>query len=384
MSDRVQRGQHVLPGIEPVIVFLSCAPEDDEIRARLERHVAALEHDGRIRLFHEGRIACGTHVQTEVEENLRSARIVLFVVSADFIHAKCSEGTEVEFALERQRRGEAKVIPVLARPCDLTSSPFRDIQPLPSDGRPISQHKDPEKALWDIAVALREEVDGLSANVGACRDATGRSPVTQKRAGEPGGLLDEWRSSVTRIPRAGMLAAMGLVVVGGVAMAIGARHLRTTTTEPSFGLRVGSSAGSVAVPGPPLMNETRPELPFAKRVPSIPSMSRVDESVGPSRPSPTPSVDRPRASTGASALTPGVSSVRTGNLVVGDGGRVAVGNRKGGMVDVETGAVTIGDDAGASVGNVTQAEAPARNGVRVRTGDVKGGDGATIEIGNVD
>ncbi|XXX74912.1 toll/interleukin-1 receptor domain-containing protein [Sorangium sp. So ce134] len=373
-----------LPGVEPVIVFLSCAREDEETRERLERHLAPLERDGKIRLFHEGRVAGGASVHSEVEENLRSARIVLFLVSADFLHAKCAEGAEVGLSLERQRRSEVKVIPVLVRPCDLTSSPFGDIKHLPSDGRPLSQHADPDEAMRDITVALREEVDKLTGNAVTSREVTGRSAAMADLTGERGHALAGSRSPMTRTPRARILAAMGLVAAGGVAVvSIDARHSQHTTTVTAISTSVDPSAGSVADLGPPLMNETRADPPSAELVPSAPRSARDEDSLRPLRPSPAPSVAGAPVSTGAPALTPGVSSIRTGDLVVGDGGLIAVGNRKDGTIDVETGAVTIGDDAGASVGNVTRAEMPARNSVRVRTGDVKGGDNATIDIGNI-
>ncbi|WP_437315258.1 TIR domain-containing protein [Sorangium sp. So ce385] len=379
MNDGVQRRRDELPRVESVIVFLSCAREDEGVRERLERHLTALERDGRIRLFHEGRVAGGASVQPEVKENLRSARIVLLLVSADFLHAKCAGGGEVEISLERQRRGEVEVIPVLVRPCDLTSSPFGDIRLLPNDGRPVSQHEDPEEAIRDVAIELRKAVDKLT---GAAMDDV---------AGKRGDALAGSRVPVTRAPRARMLVATGLVAAGSVAVVmIDARHAQPTTLIPATSMPVKPAAGSVADLAPPRSSEGRSDpssvelVPPAPRlVPPAPREARGEHLSMPSRPSPAPSVAGSPASAGASAPTPGVSIVQTGDLVVGDGGRVAVGNRKDGTIDVETGAVTLGAHAGARVGNITQAEMPATSGVRVRTGDVKAGDGATIDIGNV-
>ena len=41
-------------------------------------------------------------------------------------------------ALARRERGEAKVVPIIARPVDWQQSPFAHLQALPKDGKPIT------------------------------------------------------------------------------------------------------------------------------------------------------------------------------------------------------------------------------------------------------
>ena len=58
---------------------------------------------------------------------------------------------EMKRAMERHERGEARVIPIILRPCDWRSAPFGKLQALPKDGRPVTQRSSRDKAFLDVA-----------------------------------------------------------------------------------------------------------------------------------------------------------------------------------------------------------------------------------------
>src|SRR5438552_18163618 len=54
-------------------------------------------------------------------------------------------------ALERQKREEVRVIPILVRPCLLPKLPGEPLSCLPDNGQPMSTWKKRDQAFFDVA-----------------------------------------------------------------------------------------------------------------------------------------------------------------------------------------------------------------------------------------
>ena len=66
---------------------------------------------------------------------------------------------EMKRALERHKSGEARVIPIILRPCDWQSSPFARLQSLPRDGKAIMFWQNQDEAFLVIAQGLRRIIE---------------------------------------------------------------------------------------------------------------------------------------------------------------------------------------------------------------------------------
>lgn len=64
-------------------------------------------------------------------------------------------------ALARHERREARVIPVILRPCRWTSTPLAKLQAVPKDARPVSEWSSRDAAFDDIATAIERTVKEL-------------------------------------------------------------------------------------------------------------------------------------------------------------------------------------------------------------------------------
>lgn len=66
-------------------------------------------------------------------------------------------------ALERDKAGEAIVIPVILRPVDWENAPFGKLKPLPQDGTPVTSHRwgSQDEALLDVAKGIRRVVEQI-------------------------------------------------------------------------------------------------------------------------------------------------------------------------------------------------------------------------------
>jgi TIR domain/HEAT repeats len=143
-------------------VFYSYSHEDATLRDRLGKYLAPLVHQKKIVEWHDRKIEPGSNWETEISSQLEFAHLILLLVSADFLASEYCFGVEVEKALTRLKRGEAKVVPVLLKPCLWKESRFSELQILPrdakGDAKAITSWESPEEALTDGANEIRKLV----------------------------------------------------------------------------------------------------------------------------------------------------------------------------------------------------------------------------------
>lgn len=140
----------------PLRIFISYAHEDEKILRRLLQHLASLRRQGTISSWHDRCLMPGEEWEASIDQNLEHADIVLLLISASFIDSEYCWGIELKRALERHDNGEARVIPVVARPVDFTGTPFARLQFLPKQGRAISKWSNRDEAYYDIANGIRQ------------------------------------------------------------------------------------------------------------------------------------------------------------------------------------------------------------------------------------
>ena len=122
-------------------------------------HLALLRRQGVIEGWHDRMIGAGDEWAGEIDAALEAADVILLLVSPSFIASDYCYDREMRRALERHEAGQARVIPVLVRPCDWRSAPFAKLQGLPRDARPVTQWDDPDAAWLDVARGIRAVVD---------------------------------------------------------------------------------------------------------------------------------------------------------------------------------------------------------------------------------
>ncbi|BAZ28702.1 TIR protein [Cylindrospermum sp. NIES-4074] len=134
---------------ESIEVFFSYSREDEELRKKLTAHLSALKREKVITAWHDLEISAGTERDEEIEKRLNSARVILLLISADFINSEDNWQRDVKRAMERHKAGEARVIPVLVRECDWEGTPFSKLEPLPSNGKAIGR-PDNDEAFTEV------------------------------------------------------------------------------------------------------------------------------------------------------------------------------------------------------------------------------------------
>jgi hypothetical protein len=137
------------------VVFFSYSHKDEDLRDRLETHLAMLKHQGAIETWHDRRIAAGDDLDRRIDQELERADVILLLVSPDFLASSYCYGVEVKRAMERHEAGSARVIPVVLRHCDWHPAPFGKLLAAPKDGKPIQSWTDLDEAFLDVTRAIR-------------------------------------------------------------------------------------------------------------------------------------------------------------------------------------------------------------------------------------
>ena len=145
----------------PINLFYSYAPEDDALRIELEKQLISLRREGLIAPWHKGSITGGSEWEQAILEHLNAARLILLLISPDFLASDLCYSTEMGRALERHRTGEVCVIPLLLRPCDWQKSPFSHLQPLPKDRTFVVEQPNRDRAFLQIVEDIRHVIETL-------------------------------------------------------------------------------------------------------------------------------------------------------------------------------------------------------------------------------
>jgi TIR domain len=155
-------------------LFFSYSHKDENLRDRLETHLAALKREGTIETWHDRRILAGDELADVIDDNINDADVVLLLVSPDFIASDYCYQIEMQRAMERHAAGEARVIPVVLKPCDWRSTPFGKLLVAPKDGRPVVSWPDQDEAFLDVVNKIRQSIPKTGGSTAAVSKPTER------------------------------------------------------------------------------------------------------------------------------------------------------------------------------------------------------------------
>jgi tetratricopeptide (TPR) repeat protein len=111
--------------------------------------------------WHDRTITPGGEWAGEINEHIRSADVILLLISADFLKSKYCYDVELQEALARHHRREAVLVPVILRPVQWEDTPFGALQALPQDGKPITTWDNRDAAFKNVADGLRRVIEEM-------------------------------------------------------------------------------------------------------------------------------------------------------------------------------------------------------------------------------
>lgn len=138
-------------------------PADKALHDELVTYLSTLRNSGLVECWHEDCIQPGDEREAEMQEHLHNARIILPLITANFLADEHLYGNYLTTALRRDADGIAKLIPLLLTPCDVVNTPLfklNTLYPKPK-GRAVSQKPDRAEALTSFAQELRSTVERM-------------------------------------------------------------------------------------------------------------------------------------------------------------------------------------------------------------------------------
>ena len=144
-----------------VVYLYSASDKDENLRAELAKHLMILQREGVITWWGEHEISAGEKWESQIENQIDTAGIILPLISSDFIASDVCYEQQFARAIKRYENAEAYLVPVLLRAVDWKEWRFGDMSLLPQNGIPVTSWTNIDEAFQDIAKGIRELVQEL-------------------------------------------------------------------------------------------------------------------------------------------------------------------------------------------------------------------------------
>ena len=138
--------------------------KDKALIDEIDKHLSSLERQGQIMIWSVRKVSAGKELVREIDNYLNSADIILLLISVGFMSSDYSYRVQMQRAMERHERGEARVIPVILKPVDWQDAPFGKLQPLPTNGKPITRWQNRDEAFLDVTNGIKQVINEIIAN----------------------------------------------------------------------------------------------------------------------------------------------------------------------------------------------------------------------------
>jgi internalin A len=139
---------------QAVRLFYCYARKDKSLRDEMETHLKLLKRQGLIESWHDQDVEAGEEWKRKIDSNLERADIILLLISPDFFDSDYCYEVEMNRALERHERNEARVIPIYVRDVNWHTAPFAKLQGLPSDGVAVNNRPDRDSAWRNVSEGI--------------------------------------------------------------------------------------------------------------------------------------------------------------------------------------------------------------------------------------
>lgn len=174
-------------------IFISHSHQDSRFVAELEMRLSPLRRRFDFELWSDQRIAVGERWESAIEAALDKVNIALLLVSPDYLASEWIESRELPKLLKRSEEGEARVIPIILRPCLWAHTQLAYIQGFPRGGKTYSElsELDSDRAWVELTEVLEAELhrlksdEELSSDVGIEAEARLNEPDEPKTVSKP-------------------------------------------------------------------------------------------------------------------------------------------------------------------------------------------------------
>ncbi len=128
--------------------FISYSHQDKKYMGELRRHLDYLEREGKINVWDDTKIKPGSNWREEINEAIKSAKVAILLISADFLSSNFIATDELPSLLAAARQEGATILPIIVKPCLFKHTTLEQFQAV----------NDPSKPLSSMTASKRDEV----------------------------------------------------------------------------------------------------------------------------------------------------------------------------------------------------------------------------------
>jgi tetratricopeptide (TPR) repeat protein len=121
-------------------IFISYSHKDEEWKDRVNKHLQVFQLEGKWRTWDDRQIPVGTAWEKEITDAIQSAHAAVLLISTEFLTSDFIRNKEVPLVLDRWKKNEIIVFPVIVEPCSWQAVPWlKQMQVFPKDGIPLEK-----------------------------------------------------------------------------------------------------------------------------------------------------------------------------------------------------------------------------------------------------
>lgn len=144
---------------QPARLFISYSHKDEGMAKELLTHLKVLVDSGTVCVWYDRMIEPGQPWNSEIEEHLSSADIVVYCISADFIASDACRN-ELKKGLVQADKGKTSIVLAIFRDCGWKDvKMINTLQALPKDGKPIATYPSRDTGYQEICQAIKTKAE---------------------------------------------------------------------------------------------------------------------------------------------------------------------------------------------------------------------------------
>ena len=145
-------------------LFISYSHHDENLLRELTAHLSPLVNNGTLQSWDDRQLILGDELDETLRSELRSADLVAFLVSSDFLASISCYQHELLRVLELRTSGTIEVLPIILRDCLWKDTPLKNFVAAPKDGKPVAAFPDKDTAWVSVAEQIKQSAQRWTGN----------------------------------------------------------------------------------------------------------------------------------------------------------------------------------------------------------------------------
>lgn len=143
-------------GNNVIKIFISYSKSDKNYLESFKRYLKPLERNKTITVWDDTELTAGEVWEEAIEYQLKTADIIIFLVSSDMIFTDYIWDVEMPIAFRRHQEKTVSIVPVILRDCGWQDTTFGKLNAIPDKGTPITSYRTQDDGWFIVYNKLKD------------------------------------------------------------------------------------------------------------------------------------------------------------------------------------------------------------------------------------